>query len=203
MALHTGDLSGHMTAGVAEYVASVHRALEALDIDAIGRLSGRLHRARLRGATIFIAGNGGSAATAAHWVNDLGKATRNWGGPRMRVVSLCDNTAWLTALANDEGYESVFAEQLDNLARPGDVLAIISASGSSPNVVRAVELAAARDVETIGLLGFDGGVLRDRLDDHLLVSTELGAYELVEDVHAIACHLCTRALLHDAAAWHE
>jgi D-sedoheptulose 7-phosphate isomerase len=109
-------------------------------------------------------------------------------------MSLVDNTSWLTALANDEGYESVFAQQLENLARPGDVLALISCSGNSPNILRAAECAAQRDVETIGLLGFDGGALKERVDEVVLVESAPGAYELVEDVHAVICHICTRAL---------
>ena len=176
------------------HVGEVQDALRQLDLDAIERVVGRLHAGRERGATIYMAGNGGSAATASHWVNDLGKATREWGGRRMRVVSLADSTAWVTALANDEGYDRVFAEQLENLARPGDVLVLISASGSSPNLLRAVDVAEAHEVETVALLGFDGGALRTRVDEYVLVPSPKGAYELVEDVHNVICHLCTRTL---------
>lgn len=182
------------------YFESVSDALARLDPDALGRLVDRLHAARLRGATVFVAGNGGSAATASHWVNDLSKATRSWPGARMRVVGLADSIPWMTALANDEGYDCIFAEQLLNLGRPDDVLAVISASGNSPNLVRAVETAASLGMETVALLGFDGGRLRDMVDDHVLVATEPGAYELVEDVHGVACHHCTRALREFALA---
>jgi D-sedoheptulose 7-phosphate isomerase len=179
---------------VAEHAVAVTRALSALDLGAVERIARQPIDARARQATVYIAGNGGSAATAAHWVNDLGKATRTHPSGRMRVMSLSDNVPWLTALANDEGYECVFAEQLENFARPGDVLVIISCSGNSPNLLRAQECAAATGMRTLGLLGFDGGALRERVDELLLVPSEPGAYELVEDVHAAVCHMCTRAL---------
>ena len=102
------------------------RALAALlsrvDLEALERVINRLRVARDEGATVFVAGNGGSAATASHWVNDLCKATRCANRPLIRVTCLSDNTSWLTALANDEGYERVFAAQLENLGRRGDVL---------------------------------------------------------------------------------
>src|SRR3954451_71910 len=99
-----------------------------LDLSAVERLVSRLRRARDEGATVFIAGNGGSAATASHWVNDLGKATKRSGRTPIKVMSLSDNASWLTALGNDEGYERVFSGQLENFAAAGDVLMVISAS---------------------------------------------------------------------------
>lgn len=109
----------------------------------------------------------------------------------MRVMSLNDNVSWLTALANDEGYERVFAGQLENFAKKGDVLVVISSSGNSLNLVRAVELARTREVTIIGLLGFDGGTLKPLTDDCLLVSTAKGSYGLVEPMHEMICHLLT------------
>jgi len=176
------------------HVADVTDALGSLDRAALERIVARLDAARRRGATIYVAGNGGSAATASHWVNDLGKATRQAGVARMRVMSLTDSVPWMTALANDEGYDCVFAEQLENFAQPGDLLVLISCSGNSPNLVAAVDCARAHGVETVALLGFDGGALKDRVDEHLLVPSARGAYELVEDVHGVVCHICTRAL---------
>jgi D-sedoheptulose 7-phosphate isomerase len=117
----------------------------------------------------------------------------------MRVVCLSDNTSWLSALANDEGYDRVFSGQLENFAKPGDVLICISASGNSPNLLRAVDVAKERDVTTIGLIGFDGGALKSRVDLFLCVSTEKGAYELVEDIHSILCHALTKCLIADRA----
>jgi D-sedoheptulose 7-phosphate isomerase len=112
-------------------------------------------------------------------------------------MSLSDNISWLTALANEEGYERVFSGQMENFAQPGDVLIVISASGNSPNLLRAVELARARGVLTIGMLGFDGGALKDQVDDCLWLPTERGAYGLVESGHSLLCHVLTTCLAQD------
>ena len=176
------------------FVEGITSALEALDVEAVDRVVTTLAHARDDGHVIFVAGNGGSAATASHWVNDLAKATRSAGLPYVRAISLTDSTPWVTALANDEGYERVFAGQLENMARPGDVLVVISASGNSPNLVRAVEFARANGVETIGLLGFDGGLLRTMVDHSIWIETPLGAYGLAENVHSVVCDLVTSCL---------
>src|SRR5213595_3303288 len=144
------------------------------------RIVQRLCAARDSGAMVYVAGNGGSAATASHWVNDLGKAAKRPGRMPLRVLSLNDNGSWLTALANDEGYERVFAGQLENFAKPGDVLIVISASGKSPNLLAAVETARRYGVFSIGLLGFDGGHLVGLVDEALWLRTEIGAYGLAE-----------------------
>ena len=166
-------------------------------MNAIERVVQHLQVARESGAMVYVAGNGGSAATASHWVNDLGKATKQWGCTPMRVMCLSDNTSWLTALANDEGYDRVFAGQIENFAQTGDVLVVISASGNSTNLVRAVELAKSCGVVTIGLLGFDGGILKGMVDDYVWLPTENGAYQLVEDAHSILCHIVTTCLMQD------
>jgi D-sedoheptulose 7-phosphate isomerase len=132
-------------------------------------------------------------------MNDLGKATKASGRPWLRVLCLSDNVSWLTALGNDEGYDRVFAGQLENFVRPGDLLAVISASGNSPNLLRAVELARSKGVETIALLGFDGGSLRDMVDEPLWLKTEIGAYGLVESAHSIVCDIVTCCLMRDRA----
>ena len=183
----------------ADYVQAFQFLLHQIDLDAIERVVQRLRIARDNGAMIYVAGNGGSAATASHWVNDLGKATKCSGRMPMRVMSLSDNVSWLTALANDEGYERIFSGQLENFAQPGDVLIVISASGNSPNLVRAVEMARKRGVVTIGFLGFDGGVLKDQVDECLWLPTEKGAYGLVESGHALLCHILTDCLSKDSA----
>jgi D-sedoheptulose 7-phosphate isomerase len=184
---------------VTEYLLALRGYLDALDLDALERFVERLAVARDAGTTVFIAGNGGSAATATHWVNDLAKATRRSGRRPFRVVGLTDNVSWLTALANDEGYDRVFAAQLENLGTPGDVLLVISASGNSPNLISAVEAAHERSMVAMGMLGFDGGVLLDRLDEAVWVRTPAGEYGLVESVHAVACDIITTCLIEDRA----
>jgi D-sedoheptulose 7-phosphate isomerase len=190
----------HVKRTVVEYVNNLEQLLKALNLDALDRIVERLRIARTDGAMVFIAGNGGSAATASHWVNDLGKATKRSGCRPMRVMSLSDNISWLTALANDEGYERVFSGQLENFARPGDVLVVISASGNSPNLVEAVKLARQRGMTTLGLLGFDGGALKNLVDECLWLPTEKGAYGLVESAHSLICHMVTDCLARDSAA---
>jgi len=184
---------------VSEYLSGFEKIWREVSMDSLERVVRHLRKARESGATIYIAGNGGSAATASHWVNDLGKATKRSGRKPMRVMSLSDNISWLTALANDEGYERVFSGQLENFAHAGDVLIVISASGNSPNLIQAVELARQRGLITIGLLGFDGGVLKNKVDECLWLPTEKGAYGLVESAHALLCHILTDCLAKDSA----
>jgi D-sedoheptulose 7-phosphate isomerase len=181
----------------ARYLREFERLMAGVDVDAIARIVGLLRAARDGGATIYIAGNGGSAATASHWANDLGKATKSAGRGSIRVMCLSDNTPWLTALANDEGYERVFAGQLENFAGPGDLLIVISASGNSPNLVQAVDLANERELITIAFLGFDGGVLRDSVREYLWLPTQKGDYGLVESGHAVLCDIVTTCLMED------
>jgi D-sedoheptulose 7-phosphate isomerase len=184
---------------IPNHFSDVRRLLSDIPVFTLERIVDVFRDARDRGSFIYIAGNGGSCSTAAHWVNDLGKATKRSGRRPMKVMCLSDNTSWFSALANDEGYERAFAGQLENFAAPGDVLVCLSASGNSPNLVRAVELARARDVTTVGLLGFDGGALKSIVDVLICVCTEKGAYELVEDVHSVICHAVTRCLIADRA----
>lgn len=183
-----------------DYLGAFGELLNRVDVEALERISLRLREARERGAMIYVAGNGGSAAIASHWVNDLGKATKRGGNQPMRVMCLSDNVSWMTALANDEGYDRVFSGQLENFAQPGDVLVVISSSGNSPNVVQAVELARDRGVFTIGFVGFDGGVLKEKTDDYLLLPTEKGAYGLVEPGHDMICHILTACLAENGQA---
>lgn len=181
------------TEAATAYIAHLGKLLQDIDLDALDRLFHHLAGARERGATIYVAGNGGSAATAAHWATDLAKATMA-GGPPMRAMALGQNAALLTAHSNDDGYEQGLAAELASHADPGDVLVVISASGRSPNVVRCVEVAERHGVIALGLLGFDGGILRQLLQDSVLVRTDIGEYELVEDVHAVVCHMLTKCL---------
>jgi D-sedoheptulose 7-phosphate isomerase len=180
-----------------EHVRALQDLLGRVDLDSVERVVERLRRARDSAATVYVAGNGGSAATASHWVNDLGKATKCSGRKPMRAVCLSDNSSWLTALANDEGYDRAFSGQLENFAQDGDLLVVISASGNSRNLVHAVEVAGTHGAVTIGLLGFDGGVLKEKVSECVWLSTKKGAYELVEDGHSALCHILTSCLAQD------
>jgi D-sedoheptulose 7-phosphate isomerase len=141
---------------------------------------------------VIIMGNGGSAATASHMACDLGKNTVIPGRPRFRVMALTDSMALITAYANDLGYENVFAEQLTNLVRPGDIVVGISTSGNSPNVLRAIELARQAGAITIGWTGYDGGKLAQMVDVPVVVPNH--CVEQLEDVHLMLEHMVTAAL---------
>lgn len=178
------------------YFEYVIQLIQAIDVSVLEQVVDMLRSARERGASVYIVGNGGSAATASHFANDLGKAAKKSGRTQIRALSLTDNVPWLTALANDEGYENIFTGQLDNYLRPGDVVIAISASGNSTNLVRAVDLAKSRGATTIGILGFAGGTLRQMVDISLFVPSRLGYYGPVEDVHLILAHVVAACLAH-------
>lgn len=172
------------------YLAYLSEVLAQIDRRAIAAFAEELLSVRERNCRIFFLGNGGSAATASHWVNDL---TR-WRGRPFRALSLTENVALLTAVANDYGYEHVFRQQLENLMGPGDMVVAISASGNSPNVVEAIEYANANGAVTVGLTGFDGGRLREIAQVVVHAPTNPGEYGPAEDVHMILDHLVTSYL---------
>jgi D-sedoheptulose 7-phosphate isomerase len=170
-----------------EYLERLSATLESMPVDAIERLSEMLYRAYTDGKQVFVLGNGGSASTASHMAADLGKNTIGANMPRFRIMSLNDNIPLLTALANDVGYENVFAEQLQNLIQPGDILIVISGSGNSPNVLRAMDYAHSRSAETVAMLGFGGGKAAESADLALLIDAD--DYGVVEDAHLIVNHI--------------
>ena len=174
------------------YIANLKNTLDEISHEVIERVVAVLHEARLNNQEVFIMGNGGSASTASHFVCDLGKNTRVKGVPNFRVMGLTDNMALFSALANDEGYEHVFAQQLASYVRPGDVVITISASGNSPNVVNAVQLANSASAKTIGFTGFDSGRLGSLVEINLHVPSH--RIEHVEDVHLVLEHLVCKAL---------
>ena len=174
------------------YINGLQDLLDRLPQPAIEEVIDLLGQARLENRQIFILGNGGSASTASHFVCDLAKNTRLQGFPNYRVIGLTDNMPVFSALANDEGYENVFAGQLASFVRPEDVVIAISASGNSPNVIKAVELARRMGARTIGMTGFNGGLLGGLVDHHIHVPSH--CIEFVEDVHLMLEHLITKAL---------
>jgi D-sedoheptulose 7-phosphate isomerase len=139
---------------------------------------------------IFICGNGGSAGTSNHMVNDLSKGSGIEGKRRLRVIGLADNMSLFSAYANDCGYETVFVEQLKDLWNPGDVLIAISASGNSPNVVKAAEFARKNNGYVIGLVGFSGGKLLEL--SHTPIHFKSHNYGVVEDAQLMFSHLSSQ-----------
>jgi len=180
------------------YISELQLVMDRLPFETIQIAIELLYQARLEQRQVFIMGNGGSAATASHFVCDLAKNTRCKGFPDFRVIGLTDNMPVFSALANDEGYENVFSQQLASFVRPGDVVIGISASGKSPNVIKAIELANRIGAHTIGLTGYDGGYLAGLVDIQLHVPSN--TIEHVEDLHLVLEHLICKDLRDRAQA---
>lgn len=171
-----------------EYKEYTLRALESVDEAEVASLIDLLYDAYRRRAMVFVIGNGGSAANASHFAQDLAKGTAPSPehGQRLRALSLTDNVAFFSALGNDEGYDQVFVQQLRTYASPGDLLVAISGSGNSPNVLRAIEYANASGIATIGVTGFSGGTLRE-IATHR-VHVPLNDMCTAESIHSILFH---------------
>lgn len=173
------------------YIDYLYNLLIKLDTDAIAAFAEEMEDARNNHNMIFFIGNGGSAATASHMANDFGADIRKKGGSDLpfRVMALTDNLSVLTAIANDDGYDNVFVNQLRIYYRPGDKLVAISASGNSPNLVKAAKWVKQRKGTVMSLVGFDGGKLKQISDISIHVKTLPGEYGPVEDIHMIMDHL--------------
>jgi D-sedoheptulose 7-phosphate isomerase len=170
------------------YLGYVQSVLQRIDPEEIGRFIHTLLEARDRGATIFFIGNGGSAATASHFANDLSIGTNEYDKP-FRAMSLTDNVPVITALGNDFGYEDIFVRQLRILGKRGDVVIGISASGNSPNLLKTFEYARSAAIKTVAITAFDGGKMKTIADEGIHVSTGPKEYGPAEDAHMVLDHL--------------
>ena len=174
------------------FLERVGRELLQVDPVEVQALADAIWSAYQRRAFVFLIGNGGSGSNASHFCEDMGKCTippkhlDDDAKPRLRILSLTDNTPYILAWANDEGFERVFAEQLKNLASPGDLLIAISGSGNSPNILRAVEWANRNGLTTFGCTGYSGGKLRGLARQGLHVP--LDDMGMVETLHLAAFH---------------
>jgi D-sedoheptulose 7-phosphate isomerase len=176
------------------YMTGLRDALDNVPLDQVEDVITILQQARICGQQVFVMGNGGSASTASHFVCDLAKNTRQEGWPNFRVIGLTDNMAIFSAYANDEGYENVFCNQLNNLVRPRDVVIAISGSGNSPNVIKAVDLANSIGALTIGFTGMTGGKLKESA--HMSIHIPCPNIAQVEDIHLILEHMIVDAIKH-------
>jgi D-sedoheptulose 7-phosphate isomerase len=173
-----------------EYLEGLKKCIDALSLEEVAGVMGCLEEAYREGKQIFIIGNGGSAATASHMACDLGKVILPEAGNaawRFRVTALTDNVPWITAVANDFGYEYIFSEQLKNLLHKGDLVIAISGSGRSPNIIEGIRVAKSLGAKVLGILGFDGGKAGGMVDASIIVRSE--NYGYIEDVHMILDHL--------------
>ncbi len=174
------------------FLERVGQELLRVDINQIKALADAIHECYLKNRFVFICGNGGSGSNASHFCEDLGKSTLRREDftsdekKRLKVLSLTDNTPYILAWGNDEGFDRIFVEQLKNLASPGDLLIAISGSGNSPNILKAVEWANRRGLKTFGCTGFSGGKLRTLAQQNLHVP--LDDMGIVESIHLTIFH---------------
>jgi D-sedoheptulose 7-phosphate isomerase len=174
------------------FLERVGRELLQIDPAEVRALADAIYDCYQAGRFVFLCGNGGSGSNASHFCEDLGKGTLrrqdfdNDRKKRLRILSLTDNTPYILAWGNDEGFDRVFVEQLKNLASPGDLLIAISGSGNSPNVLRAVEWANRNSLKTFGCTGYGGGKLRPLAQQGLHVP--LDDMGIVESIHLTAFH---------------
>lgn len=180
-----GGAARHFDA-ITSYRARLAHVLSAAAWDKLEELSRLCLAAHSRGRTIWLAGNGGSAATAAHWAADLCHAFQ--GGRGLRAIALGQNIALITATANDRGYEYVFSEEIRGALNAGDVVVAISASGNSPNILRLLEHAAEHGAHTVAVTGFDGGAAAKNAQLAVDAPSEIEDYGPVEDVHMALGH---------------
>ncbi len=177
---------------VSDYRAKLASALKLDAMDEVPALGRALRDAWERGRVVYLCGNGGSAANAMHLANDLlfGAGINNGGG--LRVEALSANPAVLTTLANDLGYDAIFAAQIEVKANPGDVLIVLSGSGNSPNVVKALEAGNAKGMTTFAILGYSGGICK-RIAQHPL-HFAVDDMQVAEDLQLIVGHMCMQWL---------
>jgi D-sedoheptulose 7-phosphate isomerase len=175
------------------YRAAQQTATAAIPTDAVARLIDRLRTAHAENKQVFVFGNGGSAANASHFATDLGKGSSDKLGKRFRVLSLNDNVSWMTAIGNDYAYEDVYVRQLQNYAVAGDVVLVMSVSGNSPNVVKAVQWAKENKVFTAALVGGKRGKLVEIADLPIVIPD--AHYGRAEDAQMTICHMLCYAFM--------
>ena len=173
-----------------QYLSELEQMVRAFSLPDLQNVLQLLEEVYHSDHRIFTMGNGGSAATASHFALDLAKNTILSDAPRLKAISLTDHVPLITAWSNDTTYEHIFAEQLVTMIEPGDVAIGISTSGNSPNVINALHLAKQLGGVTIGLLGAEGGKIKDIVDAYVLAPGQ--NIEQEEDAHMILAHVITR-----------
>jgi D-sedoheptulose 7-phosphate isomerase len=177
---------------IESYKVRLTNALNALSQNDIQNLANSLNNAWVSKNCIYICGNGGSAGNAIHLANDFLYGAGKKSGCGMRVEALSANASVLTCLANDVGYESIYSEQLKVKANPGDILIVLSGSGNSPNVVKAIEIGNELKMKTFAILGFSGGVCKNIAQN--VLHFEVNDMQVAEDLQLIIGHMCMQYL---------
>jgi D-sedoheptulose 7-phosphate isomerase len=178
---------------ISDYINAQKAAHDSIPVEAMAQLIEQLRAALKEDRNIFVFGNGGSAMNASHFATDLGKGSSDKVGKRFRVLSLNDNVAWMTALANDYSYEEVFVGQLQNYGRAGDIALGISVSGNSPNCVKALDWAKKNGLRTIALVGAKRGRMAEIAERVIVVNDT--HYGRVEDAQMGICHMLCYAFM--------
>lgn len=174
------------------YADALAASLKAVDGKALDRAIAALETCAAKGGTVYLTGNGGSAAICDHFVCDFVKGTFHADFPTLRAISLTENVALYSAVGNDASFEDVFAFQLEMRLTPDDVLVAVSSSGNSENILRAVAVAKAAGAVAVGLSGFTGGRLKQAADISLYVPFD--NYGIVEDSHSALLHIIAQSL---------
>ncbi|CAL1517270.1 SIS domain-containing protein [Chitinophaga sp. MM2321] len=175
------------------YITAHKSALDSIPVEEVEKLILHFRKALEEDRQIFVFGNGGSAANASHFITDLGKGSSDKTYRRFRCLSLNDNVSWLTAIGNDYAYEDIFLRQLENYARPGDTVMVMSVSGNSPNLVKAIEWCNQHNIFTVALVGGKKGKLAELASQVIVVDST--HYGRVEDCHMHICHMICYAFM--------
>jgi D-sedoheptulose 7-phosphate isomerase len=176
-----------------DYIEDQKRVIDSIPVDQVVEIIEKFIEANKNKKQIFVFGNGGSASNASHFITDLGKSSSEAAENRFKCFSLNEFTSLITAIANDYAYEDVFVEQLKNFATPNDLVLTMSVSGSSPNLVKAIDWANKKELHTIALLGSKQGTLSNMADK--VVRVDSTHYGRVEDLHMMICHMIAYAFI--------
>ena len=178
---------------IANYIEAEKAALDSIPIEKVESIILKLKEAHAEGRQIFLFGNGGSASNASHFATDLGKGSSDVLGKRFKVLSLNDNVSWMTAIGNDYSYEDVYLRQPENYGKAGDIALTMSVSGSSPNLVKAVEWANANGLHTIALVGGKQGKLAELANETIVIDDT--HYGRAEDCQMGIAHMLCYAFM--------
>lgn len=182
-----------MKSYIETYLLKHKKAIDSIAVNQVASLIETFHRALQEDRQIFAFGNGGSGTNASHFITDLGKSASDKAGKRFRCLSLNENISWITAIGNDYQFDDVFKRQLENYARPGDIVMVMSVSGNSPNLVTAIQWCKENNVYSIALIGGQKGLL-GKLADEVIVIEDVH-YGRVEDAHMHICHMICYAFI--------
>lgn len=183
------------------YCARLAEVLESIDTSALAQVIEAVDNASKAGRTLYICANGGSAAAAAHLVNDLVAGSYVEGHPPFKALCLSDNISTVTALGNDAGYDYIFEHQLRVHLQPGDLVLMMSVSGNSENLIRAANYARKAGATIIGFCGFDGGRLAPACEIAVVLPTTRDEYGPVEDAFVVLGHILTGYLTMGRGKW--